>query len=281
MTRTHRPDTLAQALELRARLGASLYAGGTDLMPRGRRWMGLRPALPDEVIFVGHLDELRGLGVEGGRLAIGSCRTLAELMREEQTPALLRKVIGSMAAPGVRTLATLGGNICNASPAGDTLPYLYAMDAVLLLQGPNGQREVGMADFIIGPGHTDLGKDEILTRVSIPLHEFNREDHQKIAARKANALSKASFLGLAKAEGGKLLDLRLALGAVAPTVVRSRELELRLLEAANGNGRDPALLAEVLEGYAGLVDPIDDQRSSAAYRKHVALGLVEEFLAAL
>ncbi|MGD9123911.1 MAG: FAD binding domain-containing protein [Desulfarculaceae bacterium] len=281
MTLILRPQNLTQALELRGQNRAQVYAGGTDLMPGARRWMGIRPSLADEVMFIGQLPELRGVDTVGGRLSIGPCTTLAELMDDPATPDILKKVIASMAAPGVRNLATLGGNICNASPAGDTLPYLYAVGTALVLQSASQKRELGISDFILGPGETCLRKDEILTRIMVPLEKYEREEHQKVAARKANALSKVSFLGLAQKEGNKLTGLRLALGAVAPTVVRSRELELRLLEAAASGGWDRAFISELLDSYACLIRPIDDQRSSAAYRRHVALGLLERFLVSL
>lgn len=279
--RTHRPENLAEALDQRREYGAAPYAGGTDLMPRGRRWMGLRPALPQEVMFIGHLVELQGADEKDGELILGSCCRLADLMEHQATPGLLKRIIGSMASPGVRNLATLGGNICNASPAGDTLPYLYAMGARLRLESVSGDRELGISEFLTGPGQTALADDEILTAVILPKDLFNRDCYEKVAPRRANALTKVSFLGMAQKDDQSLSDLRLAFGAVGPTVVRSGDLEKKLLQAwqtSQGGGWPGQVLQEMLAAYGDIIRPIDDQRSSATYRKQAALGLLRDFL---
>ena len=278
MSQSHRPDNLGQALALRKEKALTPYAGGTDLMPGHRRWMGLKPDL-DGLLFIGHLPELKGLNLDQGIMRIGACTTLAKLLQDKRTPPVLCEIIATMAAPGVRNLATLGGNICNASPAGDTLPYLYAVDAKVTLQSASGQRELPLAGFILGPGKTALGEDEILTGISLSPGEWDHVLHEKVSARKANALSKVSFLGLAQMKEGRLVDLRLAWGSVGPLVVRSRELEQRLINSAtHGTPWPEEELASCLEA---LIRPIDDQRSSADYRKQVALGLAGDFLRSL
>lgn len=274
---TFRPADLAAALDYRARTGAAPYAGGTDLMPGHRRWLGLRPNLPERVMFIGHLPELTGLQADGDELVIGAARTLADLEADPLVPELFRQVIAAMAAPGVRNLATLGGNICNASPAGDTLPYLHALEARLVLSRPGGERLVPIDQFITGPGQTDLAADELLTAVRLPLTRFNRTFHHKVAARRANALSKASMVGLARLEEGDLADLRLAWGAVGPRVVRSPDWEAELRQAWQG-GWSEAALDKSLADLAGLVEPIDDQRSTADYRRRVVVRLSRYFL---
>ena len=280
MSQSRRPSDLAEALALRAEKNLTPYAGGTDLMPGHRRWMGLKPDL-EGLLFIGHLPELQTIAEADGSMHIGACVTLSALLRDARTPDILGQIIASMAAPGVRNLATMGGNICNASPAGDTLPYLYALDAKLVAQSVSGKREIAIADFITGPGRTGLGQDEILTGVKIPLEDWEHRQHQKVAARKANALSKVSFLGLARRKDGEICDLRLAWGAVGPLVVRSSQLEQSLLNLAAKGTWPEGEPDSCLKAHAGLISPIDDQRSSAAYRRQVALGLALDFLKSL
>lgn len=139
-----------------------------------------------------------------------------------------------------------------------------------------------MSAFILGPGKTALLDDELLTEIILPPDDSSLREHQKVASRKANALSKVSFLGLARKKGRVITDLRLALGAVSPTVVRSRKLEQNLLEiASSGGGFEKRRLSGVRDRYARPIRPIDDHRSSAAYRKRTALGLIEHFLVSL
>lgn len=279
--RTHRPSCLKDALACRQETGGCLYAGGTDLMVRERRWKGvsLRPG-PD-VILIGHLEELREIRREGDRLVVGACTTLSDLRSHRETPPLFSRIIGTMASPAVRNVATIGGNICNASPAGDTLPWLYALGARVCLESAEGRRETGIEAFIRAPGQNDLGPHEILTAVSIPCETFTHECHQKVAARRANSPAKLSFLGLANLELGRLTDIRLAFGAVGPTVVRSPELEREFVQLFCRRMKEPSDLRRLLAGYAGLISPIDDQRSTADYRRQAALRLAEAYLRSL
>ncbi len=182
----------------------------------------------------------------------------------------------SIGGPAIRNAATLGGNICNASPAGDTLPFLYAFEAMVVLASPRGERTVKVQDFVTGPGRTQLAPDELLARIVIPRWTPRAAYWRKVGTRKANALTKVSIAGFADVQKGRLARVRVALGAVGPTVIRALEVE-RLLEGAGaGSGRE-ALLAEVAAAVAARVKPIDDQRSTAAYRAGVAVNMALEF----
>ena len=180
-----------------------------------------------------------------------------------------------MASPPSRNLASIGGNICNASPAGDTLPYLYAMDAQVVLQSTDGERIIPIAGFITGPKQTDLKNSELLTKIIIPQTEFDINMYRKIGQRKGMSLTKAAFLGMANVADGKIQDIRIAFGSVAPTVVRSGEIEQSIVGKST---KDIVKnISEISRQYAALIRPIDDARSSAAYRKKVSLRLLEEF----
>lgn len=276
-----RPRDLKEALILRRETGGILYAGGTDLMIRSARWGTVSADAGRPVIFIGHLEELRQVATEPGFLVIGACAILSSLRDHPGVPVLLKRIIGSMASPAVRNMATMGGNVCNASPAGDTIPYLLAMNGTVLCASTDGQKEIPVNEFISGPGMTILAPDEVVTGFGIPRYQFDHEFHKKVAARRANALAKASIVGLARKIDHRLVDLRLAFGAVGPKVVRSPDCEQALIDSLSGtNGRHEReeILAAVLKRYARILSPIDDQRSTADYRGTVVIRLARHFL---
>ncbi len=276
MVAFYRPSNLREALEIRARERTIVFAGGTDLMVRARVWFGVPSRFPAPILYIGKLQELKGISVDGNIVSIKAATSLTDILNDERVPKPLRDAVASMAAPAIRNMGTIGGNICNASPAGDTLPVLYGLDAVLTLQSAGGTREIPIDQFIIGPGRTVLQDDEILTeiRFSVPDHDFYT--FRKVGTRQANALSKVSFFGMLKMDGDVVKDFRAAFGAVAPTVVRDRKIEEMLI----GKSRAEAVasLNDVLDAYSELIRPIDDQRSTAFYRKHVALRMLKHFV---
>ncbi len=282
MIEYHRQATLKDALEVRAATGARPLAGGTDLLVRHRNWAGTLPRLDGVVLYIGHLSELRSIeGQENGStggLRIGAGVTYAELLDNPATPELLRRSIEELAAPGLRNVATLAGNICNASPAADATCALYALDAEVELARPDGRRRLPIETFVTGPGQTLLAADELLVAVHLPPAATAAaiQYYHKVGTRKANALSKLSICARAAMTDGRIADVAIALGAVAPTIVRSREIEGRVLGMTPKEAA--ARAAEIAGGYQGLIRPIDDQRSTAAYRRHTAVALVERFL---
>ncbi|ABK99060.1 FAD binding domain-containing protein [Pelobacter propionicus] len=279
MVGAFRPQTLQQALDIRGSRMTTLFAGGSDLMVRHRSWSGIPPALPAPALMIGHIEELRNISADGDTLRIGACATLGEILGHPAVPDYVRLPLSRMASPSIRAIATLGGNIANASPAGDSLPMLYALDARLELRSCSHTEEVDVADFIGGPGRTILEDDQILTRIHIPLAQFTHLLFEKVAGRRANSIAKLSLYVVARISGPRVEEVRVAFGAVAPTVVRNREAEALLArtEAAHLPGR----VEQVKACYAPLITPIDDQRSTREYRRDVALGLLERFLLGL
>ncbi len=270
------PETLQQALEIRGKEKAIVFAGGTDLMVRARVWFGVPSNFDKPVVYIGKLKELKGVSMQDGVIHIKAATSLTDLLDDPLVPQPLKDAISSMAAPAIRNMGTIGGNICNASPAGDTLPVLYTMDAVLTLRSVSSTREVPIDEFILGPGKTAIRDDEILTEISFKVPQFDVYTFRKVGTRKANALSKLSFMGMLAFDGDRVADFRAAFGAVAPTVVRSRDAELKII----GKTRDEvvSVIPELLGDYSKLIRPIDDQRSTAFYRKNVSLRLLEHFL---
>lgn len=279
MVEVFRPQTLDEALGIRDSRTTTIFAGGSDLMVRHRGWSGTPPTLPAPALMIGHLEELRGIDLGGDTLSIGACATLAEIIAHPGVPDCVRLPLNHMASPSIRGIATLGGNIANASPAGDTLPMLYALDARLELRSRSRTELLAMPDFITGPGSTALGDDQILTRIRIPLAEYQRLLFEKVAGRRSNSISKLSLYAVARVAGPCLEEVRISFGSVAPTVVRSPEAESLL--AMQPTERIPALLERVKGCFSPLITPVDDQRSTREYRQKVALGLLERFLLGL
>ncbi len=270
-----RPRTLLEALDYRARTKALPFAGGTDLMVRRRGYTGTDPDFTEPVLFLDGVQELKEIKNDGGVLTVGAGVTLSELLSRTDLPLLLlRRGVALIAAPGLRNRATLAGNICNASPAADSLPPLYVHNAEVVLTGAEGERTLTLPDFIIGPGKTVMKDDELLTSVRIPLLSEGHIYYRKVGTRKANALSKLSAAGFVCLEGGIIRDFRFALGAVAPVVIRLGEVE----RSVTGKATSELNQDELLKAAAPAIRPINDQRSTAGYRRQVALNCLKEFL---
>lgn len=247
--------------------GAALSAGGTDLFVKKRAGKDVRPVL----ISLERIEELRGIRDEGKHVRIGAGVTHAALlgnrMIREHFP-VLAMAVGTIGSPQIRNMGTIGGNICTASPAGDTLPPLHVLRAEVEIMSAEGSRSVPIASFITGPGKTDLKPNEILSALLIPkpppgcIHHF-----EKIGQRKAMAIAVAGLAALLRiAPDGIVREARFAWGSVGPVVVVSPEIEslVRGRKLSKDVLREAAALAEK------AVDPIDDVRGSAAYRRVVA-----------
>ncbi len=275
MVTAYRPDCLHEALRIREETGAIPLAGGTDLMVAKKRRAGISTGFNEPVVFIGGLTELRAVSMDG-MLRIGSAVTFADLLADSVIPDIFKNVFLEIASPAVRNRATIGGNVCNASPAGDTLPLLYALDASVVLERVDGKRILPIDEFITGPGETRLQKKEILIEIRLPPADLNTFFYRKIGTRRGYSCSKASFFGSARLMEGRLEEVRMALGSVAPTVVRTKEAEKRLMGKKD---RDLEILVpEVVAIYEKIITPIDDQRSTACYRKNVSLRLIRHFL---
>lgn len=278
MVTAYMPASVTEALTIKKkeRERALWVAGGTDIMPAGQTALVM--------IYLQGLHDLSNVTKSGAVLRIGAGCTYTQLIHDERVPQVLRDAMHSIAAPAIRNAGTLAGNICRASPAGDTLPVLYVLEADVVAghltdAGVMDKRRIDIDDFIQGNRRTALAPDEIVLAVEIPCRSYENMTKMqscKIGGRKAQAIAKLSFAGICRVEENVLCEIRLAFGAVGLTVVRSRELEAKM------RGLTLAELAakknEILKEYAALLQPIDDQRSTAAYRRQVCLNLLEDFL---
>lgn len=276
MKTAYHPESLSEALEIRANERVKPIAGGTDLMVQHRREGGIAPGFSEPLLFLYQLPELKKITADKNILTIGSGVLLSQLTNDTQVPNLLRETAQQMAAVTTRNVATIGGNVCNASPAADILPCLYLLNAELVLQSLRNYRILPIHEFITGPGTTLLREDELLVEIRFPLDNFEVEKYRKIGTRKAMALSKISFAAGAIFKDSKLSDIRMSLGAVAPTVVRSLSAERLLINKTKQEIEKQ--LPEVMKAYEKAINPIDDARSNKKYRKQVSLELIQDFI---
>lgn len=271
------PKTLEEALDALSTRRFIPVAGGTDLMVKYRRGRGIPAYLPYPPLFIGHISELSGIEIQNDEIVIKGATTLSQIHDSPIVPSILRKAVSGMAAPGIRNMGTIGGNIVNSSPAGDTLPPLYVLNAKVVLLSKNERRCIYIYEFIKGPGKNVLREDELLYEVRFYNSLFTHELYRKIGTRKANALSKLSIAGIATVSGEVIEDFRVSFGAVAPTPVRIKSIEERIKSKKISELSDD-FIGSVIKEYAPYIRPIDDQRSFSVYRKKVSLRLLGEFL---
>lgn len=234
--------------------GLRVLAGGTDLMVAINARAGLDRI--GQVLDIWRVPELRGISLNDGVLRIGALTTYSALIRSpeiaRELPALAA-VSREVGAWAIQNRGTIGGNVCNASPAGDTLPLLLACEARLLLGGPRGERSVAADEFFVGYRKTQLAADELLLRIDIPLLAQSTLRYRKVGTRKAQSISRA-IVAVRRAPG----LLRIGAGCVAPVPLRCRNAE----QAAESGGDVRAALERDIK-------PIDDVRATALYRSRV------------
>ena len=273
--RVFRPRSLNWALELYLRHPEALVvAGGTAVLP-SRLSAG---AAPREILYLGQVAELGRIYRTLRVLEIGSTLTLNRILSAGRTviPEALASALGSVATPSVRNLATLGGNICSASPWNDSLPPLYAIDAQVELAAASAARWVAIERFVTGPGRTALRPGELLSRIRLPLEDWPLQVYRRVSRHGNASRALVSLCGLARAGRGTVEAVRLALGGVGGTVFRSRELEAEL----EGHRLPLSRLRvdQLLRRLEEQLHPWTDAYTTERYRLATALRLVRWFL---
>jgi len=269
------PRNLADALDLLAREPGEWkpFAGGTDLMvllEAGK--------LPHrKFLSIWKLPELRGISVTPERVTLNALTTYSEIRRHELLTRefpLLCRASAETGSVATQNRGTLGGNIANASPAADSPPALLVYDAELELVSARGARWVPYRDFWKGYKQLAMRGDELIRAIRVPRsHNLSKQFYRKVGTRRAQAISKVCFAGAAQMDAGRVVDVRIALGSVAPTVLRATETEKIL----RGEKPGPATLRAAQETLVREIAPIDDIRSTARYRLKVAQNLLAEF----
>lgn len=276
MTAYARPRDLTEALELRARHPDWLVlAGGTDLMVNATH----RPA-PAGIVDVWRLAGLGGITASAERVTIGAGTTWYEV---ETHPAILERwaplaaAAREIGALQIQARGTLGGNVGNSSPVGDSLPVLLALDAELELASVRGRRRVPYREFCTGYRKTVLAADELILSATLPAPSARtRTTWRKVGTRRAQSISKVMGAASIELDGGVVASARVALGAVADRPIRITAVEDAVRGLAPAQAADAARAA-----LRTAIQPIDDVRSTATYRRDVAENLVARFFSGI
>ena len=275
MVSTLTAKNINEALELKLKHNAIIFAGGTDLMVEHLRGSNLIAKFERPVLFINEVNELKGIKEDENNIIIGALTTFDEIIKSPITPQVLKESALGIAGPPIRNIATIGGNICNASPSADSLPSLYAMDAVLILKSKDSQREVKIKDFITGVSKTIIEEDEILTHIIIPKKNYEYSFYKKIGTRKANALSKLAICSLVCKENNKY-RFKISFCTLGITVTRDESIEEKFASSNINEWKNN--IKSIQEAYSSIMKPRDSARSTALYRKKCALNLIEYFL---
>jgi len=260
-----RPTTLAEAYALLATGPWRPIAGGTDIMVQ----LADDPSAADKALLdLTGIEELRGIRVDSDRLVVGATATYTDLRRSELVQAhlpALAQMASAFGATQLQNMATLGGNVVNASPAGDSLPLVLAAEAVLVAGGPGGERAIPAAAFFTGYRTTALQPGELLLRMEFPLDSRRKLLYRKIGTRRALALAKVALAVTWREDPGSPAwrDVRIAVGTVTDVPIRAPSAEAALEGAVpSAEVADQAAAAVLLD-----IHPRDGLRSTAAYRR--------------
>ncbi len=270
------PTSLGEALDVLARAENEWqpFAGGTDLMvllEAGK--------LPQKnYVNIWNLSELRGIEVTESHVTLGALTTYTEIQHHETLRAefpMLCQAASETGGLAIQNRGTIGGNIVNASPAADSPPALLAYDAELELISVKGSRMIPYHSFHTGYKQMNIRPEELLRGVRLPRTSAGLTHYyRKVGTRKAQAISKVCFAGVARMNGDQIVDVRVALGSVAPVPIRCLKTEAALLgqiiSVATATAGKSVLTAEIA--------PIDDLRSTSDYRLRVSINLLGDFI---
>lgn len=268
------PTEVGEAVNLLAEHGAkaTVLAGGTDLLPKINHY----DLKPEAILFIGGLG-LDAIKEENGNLVIGAATSTAKIAASDlvaEKAGALAEAARASGSVAIRTAATIGGNIANASPGADMVAALLALDAEFKLVSTGGDRTVAAKDFFLGPHESVLKPDELLTEVHVPVPK-GKTVFLKLGRRHAQTLSVANVAVQLEMDGATCKDARIALGAMAPTPLRCTKAEGMI----KGKNLDEGLVAKCAAEAVDESSPIDDQRATAWYRKRSAKVLVARALA--
>ena len=264
----HEPVSIEDALKLKKKHGkdARLMAGGTDVLVLLKK----KVIFTDTIISLLKIKDLSQIKESGNEVVIGACATMAQLSKSpviKEKFNAIKSACDHLGSHLIRNRATIGGNSCNASPAGDTMPSLMIYDAKVMIESTDGKREVPIKDFFKGPGITDLAAHEILTGFKLPIPPENSGAHYiqlgKRQSSEINVVNVGSFLEY-DPDTKTIINSRIALGSVAATPIRAQKAE-ELIKGKAANEDTFYTAGETARKED--CKPIDDFRGSAAYRQ--------------
>ena len=277
MVKHHIPQTLKDALKVLNTTDCYIMAGGTDLMVMKHQRSGLLPNFDKDVCYVANLKELQYITEDENGLHIGAGTKFVDIENSIIVPDLLKQIISEIASPNIRNMATMAGNVANASPAGDSIVGLYLLDAKIELVSVIGSKLVPIENFVLGVRKIKRKSNELIKEIFIPHHDDLNTYWRKVGSRAAESISKVTFAGGYELdEEGKIKDLRMALGSVNITCVRSREVEQKYIgmtiEELHSN------VDNIVKDMSPFITPITDQRSTKAYREKVSANILKDFI---
>jgi len=247
--------------------GARVLSGGTDLLVQMRLGAGAPPVFVD----VKRIPRLTAVQLDANGLRIGAAVPAAEIYENESIRSLwpgLAEATDLIGSTQIQGRATWSGNLCNASPAADSVPALIACGATAVIAGPAGERRVAVEDFTTGPGRTVLERGELVVEFEVPAPAAHASDAylRLIPRTEMDIAVVGAGVALTLDDGGTVTEARVALGAVAPTAIRVPDAEAALV----GSRADDAALAAAAAAATAAASPIDDKRGTVAYRKKIA-----------
>ena len=270
-----RPGTLDEAVHLLAEHGGQILSGGTDFFPA----LSDRP-LPGSVVDVSGISEIKGIAVDSEHIRIGGLTTWSQIIAAPLPRSFdsLKSAAREIGGIQIQNRATIAGNLCNASPAADSVPPLLALDAEIELFSATGSRRIPLSDFIVGNRKTLRRPDEVLSSVIVPRRLDDASSaFLKLGARRYLVISIAMVAAIVKTDGsGSVAEARIAVGSCSAKARRLTALEDALIGAPARAG----LGSLVSHQHLSLLSPIDDVRATANYRNDAALTLVGRALEA-
>ena len=275
----HRPSDLDTALQLLAETGARPLAGGTDLFPTDAASTAWGKAGIEQhgLLDLSALAELQHIDTSAERIEIGALVTWSDAVAADLPPWFdaVRQAAREVGGRQIQNRGTLAGNLCNASPAADGVPPLMALDASVQLTSRSGVRELPLTTFLQGNRQTAIRPDELLTHIMLPKPPAEaRSVFLKLGARRYLVISIAMVaVTTTLDDAGRIADIRIAVGACSAVAQRLPELEARLQDLTPEAAAAAVTADDLIE-----IEPIDDVRASAAYRRHAALVLVRRAL---
>ncbi len=268
------PKSLVKAISLLSKYGAKakIISGGTDLLIQ----MKNRGALPECLINIGDISALNYINYDDREgLRVGALTTISSIenssvIRDKFN--IFAQAASMLGTPVIRSRATIGGNLCNAAPSADTAPALIVLGAMAKIVGVNGEKTILIEDFFTGPGQTVIEHGQILTEIQIPnLPLGSGGAYLKQTRRQGADLAVVGVAASVAVDGDILKEVKIALGAVAPTPIRAKKAE----EILKGKRLDDILLEKAGQAASRESKPIDDTRSSADYRRKLVAVLVK------
>lgn len=267
MVKSYLAKSLKEALEIREKEAVIPYSGGTDLM--------IKPDEEVSYLFLNKVTEMKNIVEDKEYIRIGAGCTFTDIINSQLTPAILKEAVSQIAAPAIRNLGTVGGNICNGSPKADSALIFSVTDSKLRLVSRKGERVIPINEFYLGRKKTSIKEDELLVEIIMNTKGISNYYYKKVGARNALAISRVSFAGILNIESDKINTCKTAFGAVSDVIIRRADIDVMLMGKTIEEAKK--VKKDYLTAYNQVVVPIRG-RISAEYRKTVCMNLLRDFL---